>query len=46
MATKGKHINTLKEFYIDKISKKGIQTDEIHTDRTNPIYDILMKYQD
>jgi hypothetical protein len=41
VATKGRYMNTLEKFYIQNISKKGIQINKTYSELINPIY--LMK---
>jgi hypothetical protein len=36
---KGRYMNTMEKFHIHKITKQGLQLNNIHTDLNNPIFD-------
>jgi hypothetical protein len=41
---KGRKLNTLEQFHIYKVTKKGIQINEQHTIKHNPIFETLLTY--
>jgi hypothetical protein len=41
---KGRKLNTLEQFHIYKITKEGKQLNEQHTEKQNPIFEILLRY--